>query len=297
MGQATKIEWCDHTFNPWWGCIRVSPGCEHCYAETFAKRTGHDVWGPAKTTGRRMLSESYWRGPEKWNAKAAADGVRRRVFCASMADVFEDHPALPEPRARLFDLIEDTPHLDWLLLTKRPENMNRMAPLRWAGRWPANVWAGCSVEDQKRADERLPHLLGVPARIRFLSCEPLVGPVEFSDVTHRSDCVSVWGKPALAGIHWVIVGGESGPGARSMDVAWARSIVAQCRGAGVAPFVKQLGARPHDSKDQDGRCDCPQWTERCEAPGHATGWMRLRDPKGGDWNEWPANLRVREWPA
>lgn len=290
MGERTKIEWTDHTFNPWWGCLRVSPGCEHCYAETFSKRIGLKVWGPAKTTGRRMMSDAYWRGPEKWNRQAAKDGVRRRVFCASMADVFEDHPALPEPRARLFDLIERTPNLDWLLLTKRPENMVNMAPLRWTDGWPANVWAGTSVEDQKRLDERIPDLVRVPAAIRFLSCEPLIGPVEFSDATHRSDCVSVLGRPALDGIHWVIVGGESGPGARPMDAAWARSIVAQCREAGAAPFVKQLGAKPIDYAPDH------QWFDGRDFHTGGRTWLRLSDPKGGDWNEWPEDLRVREWP-
>jgi protein gp37 len=180
--QNSKIEWTDHTFNPWWGCQRVSPGCEHCYAETLARRYNFKVWGPAKTTSRRMMSNNYWKQPLKWNKAAKAAGVRPRVFCASMADVFEDHPELHEPRIRLFDLMDECQHLDWLLLTKRPENVRDMllAAARPPG-FPRRVWIGTSVEDQRRADERIPHLLNIPARVRFLSCEPLLGPVDLSN--------------------------------------------------------------------------------------------------------------------
>lgn len=240
MGEQTAIEWTDHTFNPWWGCARVSPACQHCYAETFAHRYGHDIWG--KDSERRFFGDKHWNEPLRWNRKAEADGVRRRVFCASMADVFEARADLDEHRARLWELIAATPWLDWLLLTKRPASVHALAPARWFVEpgnllceacggsaslplgttcneheprmtgWPANVWIGTTVEDQQRADERLPLLRSIPARIRFLSCEPLLGPLDLD----------------LTGISWVIAGGESGPGARPMDPQWVRDLRDRC---------------------------------------------------------------------
>jgi protein gp37 len=140
---GSKIEWCDHTFNPWWGCARVSPGCRFCYAERDARRYGHQVWG--RHGPRRLLSEANWRLPLRWDRDAERAGVPALVFCASMADVFEDHPQVVESRQRLWRLIEDTPHLRWLLLTKRPENVPAMVPRSWAGAWPEQVWlAGVS---------------------------------------------------------------------------------------------------------------------------------------------------------
>ena len=264
--QNSKIEWTDHTFNPWWGCVKVSPGCEHCYAETLAHRYGHDVWGPAKTTARRGMSANYWKQPLKWNKQAQADSVRRRVFCASMADVFEEHPGVVEWRAQLFALIEQTPALDWLLLTKRPEHMPRFAPAHWAGGWPENVWAMTSVENQEQAEKRIPLLLRVPAHVRGLSCEPLLGPVNVArwlccpwcgdgdrarqDLNgtwyHENDgwarpCPTTSRGPAVHTIDWVIVGGESGHGARPMHPDWARSLRDQCQAAGVAYHFKQWG--------------------------------------------------------
>ncbi|MEZ5165687.1 MAG: phage Gp37/Gp68 family protein [Acidimicrobiales bacterium] len=228
MGVSTEIAWCDHTFNPWWGCTRVSPGCQNCYAEAFAKRTGHDVWG--KATGRRVFGDRHWNEPRRWNAKAETEGIRRRVFCASMADVFEDHPDLEEPRERLFDLILQTPALDWLLLTKRPENIAAMLPDPDCP--PANVWLGTTVEDQDHAHARIPTLLdaGYAATCLFLSCEPLLGPV---DLTPWFD----------SGIDWVIVGGESGPRHRPFDPEWAIDIRDQCEAFGVPFFFKQHGGR------------------------------------------------------
>lgn len=204
MGESTSIAWCDHTFNPWWGCTRVSPGCAHCYAEAFAKRTGLG-WGPRAE--RRFFGEKHWAEPLKWNRKAAADGVRRRVFCASMADVFEDRPELVEPRVQLWRLIRACPDLDWLLLTKRPENFSAMLPWTdcWsdvckagavdgitcppdecdlelggvrADPWP-NVWLLVTAEDQLRANERIPILLKTPAVVRGVSYEPALGSVDF----------------------------------------------------------------------------------------------------------------------
>lgn len=254
----SAIEWTDHTFNPWHGCLKVSPGCEHCYAETLSRRWGHNIWGPPKTTERRAMSDAYWQQPRRWNEAAKRSGTRARVFCASMADVFEDHPQVAEWRTRLWALIEDTPWLDWLLLTKRPESIMRMVP--WIDALPENIWIGTSCEDQKRADERIPHLLRVPARVRFLSCEPLLGPINLNraawgegqlrprldvqarQIDPRGEAAS-WdsGFTPLRALDWVIVGGESGHGARPMHPDWARSIRNQCADAGVAFFFKQWG--------------------------------------------------------
>ncbi len=254
MGANTSIEWCDATFNPWWGCVKVSPGCTNCYAETLSKRFGNDIWGPAKTTSRRVFGPKHWAEPFKWNAEAAKAGQRKRVFCASMADVFEAHPMLDAERAKLWVLIEATPNLDWLLLTKRPENIMSMTPDAWASGLPANVWVGTSVEDQQRADERIPELLRVPARVRFLSCEPLLGAVNLTAIIGQSQGVEI-STDALNGvtmlngqghlptpsIDWVIVGGESGPGARPMHPDWARGLRDQCMAAGVSFHFKQWG--------------------------------------------------------
>ena len=244
MGANSKIEWTHHTFNPWWGCVKVSPGCEHCYAETFSKRTGHHIWGPAATTQRRLFGNKHWAEPLKWNREAEAAGERHRVFCASMADVFEDHPQLISERVRLWRLIEDTPHLDWLLLTKRPENTTRMMPTYLHG-YPRNIWLGTSVENQQQADKRIPELLKVPAAVRFLSCEPLLGLVDISGRSLDSVWINDINDPLINEecnlIDWVIVGGESGPKARPMHPNWARSLRDQCTAAGVAFHFKQWG--------------------------------------------------------
>lgn len=258
--QDTKIEWATHSFNPWHGCFKVSPGCTHCYAETFSRRLGRDIWGPPKTTARMGMSDNYWRQPLKWNKAAAAAGQRARVFCASMADVFEEHPQIDdnEWRNQLWDLIEQTDSLDWLLLTKRPENvighrLGPMVPNDWLYEhvgFPSNVWIGTSVENQEYADKRIPELLKIPARVRFLSCEPLLGPIDLGracpcgyycdeDVGHVDH--GFWTPGIQPGIHWVIVGGESGHGARPMHPDWARSLRDQCERAGVAYFFKQWG--------------------------------------------------------
>ena len=245
MGERTEIAWTDHTFNPWIGCARVSPGCQHCYAETLTKRTGMAVWGVKGT--RNVTSDAYWRQPLKWDRAAAAAGRPALVFCASLADVFEDRPDLDEPRRRLFDLIEQTPHLVWQMLTKRPEHAFRLAWLAgWRDVWPENVWIGTTVEDQQRCDERLPALIEIPARVRFLSCEPLLGAVDLTP------WISHWHSGF---VHWVIVGGESGPGHRPLDVDHARSLVEQCEAAAVPVFFKQVGGpRPTSGGDLlDGR--------------------------------------------
>ncbi len=229
MGKDSRIEWTHHTFNPWWGCVNVSPACDHCYAESWAKRVGSDVWGPHSE--RRFFSDKHWREPVKWNAEAVLTG-RRRVFCASMADVFENRPDLVEPRARLFELIESTPHLDWLLLTKRIHLVRKLIP---KGRpLPPNVWLGTTVENQEYADKRIPYLLKhVDASVRFLSCEPLLGPVTLAKYLKA--------KGDGACLDWVIAGGESGAGSRPMHPAWAENLEAECRTAKVPFHFKQWG--------------------------------------------------------
>lgn len=232
MGQHSAIEWTDHTFNPWWGCTKVSPGCKRCYAENWARRYGHDIWGAKKN--RRFFSSAHWKQPIKWNNQALASGRRARVFCASMADVFEENQMLNPERKKLWDLIEQTPMLDWLLLTKRPENMLRLTP--WRGQWPKNVWAMATMESQDIVEERMPHLLAVQAIVRGLSIEPMLGPV---DLSH-------W----INDIDWVIAGGESGVGSRPMNPEWVRALRDQCLRADVPFFFKQWGNWvPIDSKD------------------------------------------------
>lgn len=323
MGQVTGIEWTHHTFNPWRGCTKVSAGCANCYAETMSGRNPGTlgVWGPNGT--RVVAADSYWKQPVKWDREAAAAGERRRVFCASLADVFENwnghitnaqgqtlfrcaqcgskwagdyqsNPVKPatrcvrfnegcaafgiellmtmnDVRRRLFRLIDATPHLDWLLLTKRPENIGRMMPPSGVGDFHdrddvctlslaprPNVWLGTSVENQQTADERIPHLLRVPAAVRFLSCEPLLGAVQLNVLdtgTAESTCAltgqrshaGFGGRPGYShqqydrGVDWVIVGGESGHGARPIHPQWVRSIRDQCQAAGVPLFFKQWG--------------------------------------------------------
>lgn len=240
MGQNSKIEWTHHTFNPWWGCVKIAPECANCYAATFSHRLGKDLWGP--DSARQVASEKGWKEPIKWNASAVKRGVRERVFCASMADVFESNEQTGAARERLWKLIEATPQLDWLLLTKRPENILGMIPSAWMSAPRANVWFGTSAGCQATADKNIPALLKVPASVLFVSAEPLLGPVDF----RRFDFPDGTGaylplERKMPGIDWIIVGGESGPGARPMNVNWARSIQKQCEAAAVAFHFKQWG--------------------------------------------------------
>jgi len=228
MGQNSSIEWTDHTFNPWWGCSKVSPACDNCYAELWAKRMGHRIWGARAE--RRFFSDHHWKEPLNWNDEAQGDQKRRRVFCASMADVFERNSELNASRSRLWDLISKTPWLDWLLLTKRPQNIEQMVP--WKKGWPTNVWLGTTVENQNFAEKRLPYLLKHPAAVRFLSCEPLLGPL---------DLTPWFEKKGLFPIDWVIAGGESGPRARAMHPVWPRALLHQCQEFEVPFHFKQWG--------------------------------------------------------
>lgn len=310
--ENSKIEWTESTFNPWWGCTKVSPGCASCYAEALDRRYGGDHWGTGKA--RKRTSTSYWRQPIAWDRAAARDGTRPRVFCASMADWLD--PEVPvEWLADLLDLIARTPDLRWMLLTKRPElwrtrvtaaeahlsrtpmvDLVRGTLLAWLDDTPPrNIWIGATVEDQRRAEERIPALLAIPASARFLSCEPLLSPVDLRAVAD-DELGAEWDALGTGGIHQVIVGGESGHGARPFDVLWAMDIIAQCRAAGVAVFLKQLGACPVASNAN--LLDWPDGTDEREWGGTAAGARyHLRDRKGGDWTEWPADLRVREMPA
>jgi protein gp37 len=254
MGATTEISWTHSTFNPWHGCQRVSPGCEHCYAETFSKRIGLKIWGPQAP--RRFFGDSHWAEPLKWNAAAEKAGERRRVFCASMADVLEDRRDLDGWRKKLWELILATQWLDWLLLTKRPENLSRLYP--WYSFALPSVWLGVTGENQEQLDARWEHLRQADAVVRFVSHEPALGPIRL---------------PTNAGLHWVITGGESGAGARPYRLEWARSLIAEGERAGVAIFVKQLGAHPVSN-----------------------GELKLFDRKGSNWAEWPEDLRVRQFP-
>ena len=226
MAGNTKIEWTDHTFSPWRGCQKVSPGCDHCYAEAITLRFKHASWGPGAE--RTLQSDKYWQQPFRWNKAAQKAGERRRVFCASMADVFDNAAPLSE-RQRLWALIWATPNLDWQILTKRPENMAKMLPADWGDGWP-NVWLGISAEDQERYDHRWPILADVPAVVRFVSYEPALGPVSMMPKTHGD----IWPD-------WTIVGGESGPGARPMHPDWARNARDETIHGGGAFFFKQYG--------------------------------------------------------
>ncbi|KPH80510.1 DUF5131 family protein [Bosea vaviloviae] len=226
MAENSAIEWTDHTFNPWTGCTNVSPGCDHCYAESWSKRSGHVKWG---NNPRKRTTAQYWKVPAVWEANATAfyklKGRRQRVFCASLADVF-DNQAEPGWRSDLFALIAATPSLDWLLLTKRPQNVKKMLPSDWKDGY-SNVWLGLTAEDQVRFDQRWKHLSAIPASVRFISYEPAIGPLRIVDAPVQPD--------------WLISGGESGNGARIVEADWIRQIDADCAAGGVAHFFKQWG--------------------------------------------------------
>lgn len=267
MSDVTKIEWADKTWSPWHGCTKVSPGCANCYAETWAKRFGADIWGQGKP--RRINAD--WDKPRRWNERAGGKVVR--VF-PSLCDVFDaEVPA--EWLERFLCLVADTPHLTWLVLTKRPElvatKWGKISRNRGCSAWlPDNLWLGVSVEDQARAAERIPVLPDIPIRWRWISVEPMIGPVDLFRAA------GIMGVGMMNIIDWVVVGGESGPGARPCDLAWIRAVVEQCRAARVPCFAKQLGSNP------------------VMEPGPIS-WP-ITHLKGGDPMEWPEDLRVREWP-
>lgn len=287
MAENTSIEWCDHTFNPWIGCTRVSiaatggGGCDNCYAAVSTPARAMKIsWGAKEP--RHRTAPATWAQPLKWNAAHeafyAAHGRRQRVFCASLADVFDNEVDI-QWRADLFELIKATPNLDWLILTKRIGNVLPMAQRFFE--WIPNAWLGATVVNQEEADRDIPKLLAIPARVRFLSCEPLLGPVNLwlptrlfmtgrgpfgkeepiamcdhccngdrcDDPTHyergrpewRVRCPHCRGTGRGRPIDWVICGGESGREARPMHPDWARSLRDQCAAAGVPFLFKQWG--------------------------------------------------------
>jgi protein gp37 len=255
MGETSAISWTDATFNPWWGCSKVSAECTNCYAESTAERFAPNLWGV--NGARRMFGDAHWNEPIKWNRRALAGGRRLRVFCASMADVFEDRPELVAPRARLFALIKQTTHLDWLLLTKRPENMASMLP--WLTEaWP-NVWLGVTAGTRESL-KRVEILRDVPAAVRFISCEPILEHITSNDwddaLAHDGfvfDGEHISGvKPR---IHWLIVGDESGAKRRPARADWVRTAREAAMRNRVAFHFKQWngGASPSIARPQGSK--------------------------------------------
>lgn len=317
MAENTKIEWTDHTFNPWEGCQKVGAGCDHCYAETRNARFagGQAVnWGPGAP--RRRTSASNWRKPLAWNANHeeffAKHGRRQRVFCASLADVF-DNAVDPQWRVDLFSLILKTPNIDWLLLTKRigvvpkllDESIRHIESLPdWTDEkphpleavrnmladWvllrkpPKNVWLGATIVNQEEADRDIPKLLSVAAAVHFLSMEPLLGPVDLTGEYLKAKLgeYPFKGLPAehrtqlLEMLDWVIVGGESGPGARPMSPDWARALRDQCQAAGVPFFFKQWG----------------EWSPGYAEHGNDLGYDAIVDAAQHQWPEGHCSFKV-----
>ena len=241
MGETTAISWTDHTFNPWWGCTKVAPGCEHCYAALFDKRVGGTYF--SGITKPRRTNPQNWKKPLKWNKEAINSGKRKKVFCGSMMD-WCDKDAPEGALSDLFELIKATPMLDWQLLTKRAERIRDCLPSDWADGYH-NVWLGVTVEDKKHGLSRAEKLMTIPAEIKFLSIEPLLECLGL----YRYDCFD-----------WVIVGGESGQNARPMNVDWVRYIKEQCDTYRVPFFFKQHGGNKADK----GGClldglECKDW--------------------------------------
>lgn len=295
MGENSNIEWCHHTFNPWEGCTKVGPGCDHCYAETRNNRFGGGNWGAGAP--RRRTSPANWKKPLKWNRDAAASGVRPRVFCASLADWLDKEVPF-EWLADLLNLIRQTPHLDWLLLTKRIGNWDSRLDgvhahayygtddgdaelFDWIDGWlngkaPANVWVGATVVNQKEADRDIPKLLNVPAKVRWLSMEPLLDHVDLT--SWIGGHIGVCGyrvSPNPKWIDWIVVGGESGPSARPMHPEWVRNLRDQCLAADVPFLFKQWG----------------EWAPRA---GKLTGGGEDFSKLDPECKRWPSVIRLGE---
>lgn len=341
MAEKTAISWTDHTFNPWWGCVKVSPACKFCYAERDSKRYGYDLWGP--DSERRFFSDDHWKAPLKWNAQAKALGIRRRVFCASMADVFEVpifstddatkgrelRERLDRERMRLFWLIEATPRLHWLLLTKRPHYVAGRIPAWWRGNWPEHVAIGTTVETQGWLEDRIEALLGLAAKVRFLSIEPQLGAIDLRRVLLRGELGEVY-VDVLTGCHtasvtwsplptrkrpieWVIAGGESGtnPEIRPSHPDWFRALRDGCVRTGTPFHFKQWGEwRPAQGGDifntlhgragkppaflmrEDGTVHCTREAAGPEAVAMVRVGKRAagRLLDGCEWNEFPKEI-------
>jgi protein gp37 len=233
MGEKTAISWTDATYNPWWLCTEVSPGCDNCYARELAKRWGYG-WG--KGVPRRTFGDKHWNEPLKWDRRAKEDGTKTKVFCASMADIMDDEA--PEgQRERLWELIDNTPNLIWQLLTKRPQRYLRWLPKKFQH---ANVWLGTTAENQETFNIRAPHLIDASVdrgTIAFISYEPAIGPLTLSGLPN-------WN------LDWLIFGGESGRGRRPMEQAWAENVLRECRERGTKFFMKQMSAlSPEEGKN------------------------------------------------
>ncbi len=242
----SAISWTDHSFAPWFGCAKVSPACDHCYAEAWTLCFRKAGWGPH--AARARSAASTWQGPLAWNRQAEREGAPRFLFCSELSDVF-DNRAPAEWRADLWQLVRATPALVWLVLTKRPQNFRRMLPADWGAGY-LNVWLGVTAEDQREAARRLPLLCRTPAARRFVSAEPLLGPLDL--------------RPWLGAVSWMIAGCESAPGkrpgARETDLAWARALRDQAEAASVSFYLKQLvvGGKVRELPELDGRV----WAER-----------------------------------
>jgi protein gp37 len=268
MAENSDIQWTDHTWNPWIGCTQVSPGCANCYAKTMMDdRYGRVKWGAGQERSR--TSEANWKHPAKWNRQAEKLGIRYRVFCSSLADIFDNEVSV-EWRQDAFRVIESCKNLDWLLLTKRPQNIISMVESisgdffsKWARQNP-HVWFGCTIEDQQRYNERSPYMQDVRSRGSkvFYSCEPLLGRVNLYLLSNPVD--------------WVIVGGESGSKARETSLSAIRGVVHQCQANETPCLVKQLGKSP---VTMDG----DRWS--------------ISDSHGGNIDEFPSDLKIREFPA
>lgn len=322
------ISWCDHTWNPWIGCTKVSAGCQFCYAEELDKRRfsktmdGGSVGSPMSHWGRNAprhrTSLHNWNDPMRWNKKAgnvASAGLqsrRERVFCASLADILDGEVPV-RYLADALKVIHAAKNLDWLLLTKRPENFfPRMSEVmvHWGihgggttadwlmdwtreGKAPPNIWMGTSTEDQATFESRLPHLIKIPAHIRWLSCEPLLGPIDFK-----------FDGSGVSAIQWVVLGGESREGkdrdkARPCNLEWIRSGIEQCKAAAVKCFVKQVGSVPIGPWPQAGNDGASGIVDLRKA-GRLSAYGDLppfKDAKGGKMKEWPEDIRLQEWPA
>lgn len=312
MSEISNIAWTRSTFNPWIGCTKIGPGCDGCYAEALDHRMkfgGATHWGAG--VQRYRTSESNWKKPLEWNKKAASDGPWR-VFCASLADVF-DNEVPQQWRSELFSLILSTPYLSWLLVTKRIGNAPSMAPFWSEYGFPANVRLLITVVNQEEADRDIPKLLALPCS-NGLSMEPLLGPVDLSPWL----CDGIPSKEQIDGergahylrhgaprLDWMIVGGESaqaGHPARPFNLGWARSTVEQCKVAGAPVFIKQLGRYPMPESDDlcglrsKGHSFYRGWTLRyCDEDERIS--VDLKDRAGADPSEWPEDLRVREYPV
>lgn len=271
MAENSAIEWTNHTFNPWVGCTKVGPGCDHCYAEGWAKRSGLVTWG----ANRRRTSVANWRQPLKWSSEAPK-GSRPRVFCASLADVF-DNEVPPEWRDDLFKMILQTQHLDWLLLTKRIGNVERMLPTIWNNQLPNNVWLGATMVNRLEMLRDASKLKEISASVHFWSVEPMLG--DLGEI------------PRELMPDWVICGGESGGGARPMHPQWARNLRDQCVAAGAAFFFKQWGDwAPELGTGRHG--SCPDFSRHHS---WGDGWGAIRVGKklagrfldGSAWDQFP----------